>query len=56
MTRIRVTSRLDKPSPKVLWQKEVVGLLHVVGVVKTIQVSVVMVSKVASSAVKRVTL
>ena len=39
---------------KVVWHKEVVGLLHVLGAVDTSQVSVVMGSQVATSAVKRV--
>ena len=55
MARIRRTSRLDQHSPKVVWHKEVVGLMHVVGVEGTTSVRVMNVSKVASSAFKRVT-
>ena len=54
MARIRSTSRLDNPY-KVVWHKEIVGLPHVVGVVKTTPVSVVMANQVVSCAVKRVT-
>ena len=53
MSSICRTSRLDQPSPKVIWHKEVVGILHVVGVVETTLVNVVMASWVASSAIKR---
>ena len=56
MVRIHRTSRLEQPSPKAVCHMEVVGLLHVVGVVETKMVSVVMASQVACSAVKRVTL
>ena len=53
MAEIRRTSRLDQPNPKVVWHKEVVGLLHVVGVVETTSAIVLMSSRVCSSAVKR---
>ena len=55
MARIRRTLRLDQASPKVVWHKEIVGLLHVVGVVEPTLVSVVMVSQAVSNAVKMVT-
>lgn len=56
MARIHKISRLDQPNLKVVWHKEVDGLLHVVRVVETTPVSVVMAIRVASSAVKSVTL
>lgn len=46
MARIYKTSRLDKHSLKVVWYNEVVGILYVVGMVETTQVSVVMASEV----------
>ena len=46
-------SRIDQPSPKVVWHKEVVRLLHMVIVVETTLVSVVIASQVVSSVVKR---
>ena len=53
MTRIRRTTRLDQPNPKVVWHKVVVGLLLVVGVLETMMISVVMASRIASSVTKR---
>ena len=53
MARIRRTLRLDQPSHKVVWHNKVVGLLHVVGVVETMPVSVVMANRVASNTFKR---
>lgn len=50
--RIHNTSSLYKLSPS---HKEVIGFLHLVGVLETISVSVVIASQVASSAVKRFT-
>ena len=50
MSRIRITSRLAA-SPKAVWQKEVIWLLHVVSVVGPMPVSFMMASQVASSAI-----
>ena len=55
MVEIHRTLRLHQNSPKVVWHKEVVGLLRMVGVAETISVSVVMATRVFSYAVKRVT-
>ena len=55
MARIRRTSRLGQPSPKIVSHKEVVGLLYVVDLVKPTLVNLVMARQVVSSVVKRVT-
>ena len=55
MTTIRRTSNLEHCSLKKVWHKEVVGLLHVFGVVGTTQVNLVMARHVVLNAVKRVT-
>lgn len=55
MPKISRTSKVDQPSPKVVCHKEVAGLLHMVGVVETMPMSVMMAIQVALSAVKRVT-
>lgn len=50
MSRIRITLRLAA-TPKAVWQKEVIWLLHVVSVVVPMPVSFMMASQVASSAI-----
>ena len=55
MVRIRRTSMLDWYSLNVVYHKEVVGLMHVVGMLETMWVSVLMSIQVSSSVVKRVT-
>ncbi|KAH0761440.1 hypothetical protein KY290_017513 [Solanum tuberosum] len=55
IVRIRRTSELDQRSLRVVWHNEVIGLMHMLSVVGTTQVSVVIVSLVVSSVVKRVT-
>ena len=45
IVRICKTLRLDQTSPKVVWNKEKIGLLHVLSVVETTPVNVVMCSK-----------
>ena len=52
IARIRKSLRIDKPIPKVVWHKKVVGVLHVVGVVESTLVSVMMAIWVVSNAVK----
>jgi len=54
MVRIRRTSELDLHSLKIVWHKEVTGLLHVLSVVEPTQVSVVRARQVVSSVGKRV--
>ena len=53
MDRIHRTSWLDKHTPKVVWYKEVVGLVYVMGVVETMLIRIVMASQILSSVVKR---
>ena len=55
MVRIRRTSKLYKFNFKELWHREVVGLLHVLGVVGTVKLNVVMARHVTLSVVNRVT-
>ena len=53
IARIGRTLRLDQPCPNLVRHKEVVGLLHVVGVIETTLVSVVVASWVVANSVKR---
>ena len=52
---IHNTSGLDRPNLKVVWYKEVVGVLHVVDVVEITLENVVMAREVVSSVIKMVT-
>ena len=54
MAGIHRTSKLGHHSLKALWNKELVGLLYVLGVVGTIYVSVIIEKPKATSVVKRV--
>ena len=56
MARTHSVSELDQHSLKVVWHKEVVGLVYALSVVETTQVNVMRDRHVASSVDKRVTL
>ena len=53
MDKIHRTSKLDQHSPKVMWHKEVVGLMYMVDLVETTLLSIVMASGVVSSVGRR---
>ena len=55
MTRKYRFSRIDKPKPKVVWHKDVVGFLHLVNMVEPTLVDVLLARQVVSSVVKNVT-
>ena len=52
---IHSTTKIDRPNLKVVRHKEVVGVLRVIDMVESTLANVVMVRKVVSSVVKRVT-